>query len=205
MPKKDIRIDNYILKAQPFAQPILNYLRDLVHSVCPDVEETIKWSFPHFDYKGSFCHMAAFKEHCAFGFWKAALMTDASNLKENQQTAMGHLGRITNMKDLPSAKNLTAMLKEAMRLNDSGVKLPPRQKTPATAVIEVPDYFKKALNKNPAAKERFNAFSASHRKEYVLWITEAKTDATRERRMATALEWIAAGKGRNWKYETPKK
>ncbi|MBA3674644.1 MAG: YdeI/OmpD-associated family protein [Chitinophagaceae bacterium] len=200
MGKKDSRIDLYITKAKPFAQPILNHLRDLVHKSCPDIEETVKWGMPSFDYKGPFCSMAAFKEHAVFGFWKASLMKDAEKLKDNQQSAMGHAGKIKSLKDLPSDKTLISWIKEAAKLNDDGIKHPPRKKTEKKDLI-IPDYFTKALGKNKRALLAFEKFPPSHKKEYVEWITEAKTEDTRSQRMETALEWIAEGKGRNWKYE----
>ena len=200
MGKKDKRVDAYIEKAKPFAKPILNHIREMIHKACPDVEETIKWSFTAFDYKGSLCHMAAFKEHCAFGFWKAALMKDADKMKSNQQNAMGNLGKIQSLSDLPSDKILMGWIKEAAKLNDDGIKLPPRKKTDKNDIV-VPDYFSKVLNKNKNASDAFEKFSPSHKREYVQWITEAKTDDTRNKRMKTAIEWITEGKGRNWKYE----
>lgn len=200
MGKEDKRVDAYIAKSADFAKPILNHLRQLVHQACPDVEESIKWSFPNFDYKGIFCSMAAFKEHCSFGFWKAALMKDAEKLKDNQQSAMGHAGKIKSLKDLPADKILISWIKEAAKLNDDGIKLPPRKKTENIDLI-IPDYFTKTLSKNKKALQAFEKFPPSHKKEYVQWITEAKTEDTRNRRMETALEWIAEGKGRNWKYE----
>ena len=200
MSKKDNRIDLYIANAKPFAQPILNHLRKLVHKGCPDVEETIKWGMPSFDYKGPFCSMAAFKEHAVFGFWKALLMKDAEKLKENQQNAMGHAGKIKSLKDLPSDTILMSWIKEAAKLNDDGVKLPPRKKTENKDLV-IPDYFINALSKNKKALQTFEKFSPSHKKEYVEWIIEAKSEETRNRRMDTAIEWIADGKGRNWKYE----
>ena len=200
MGKKDKRVDAYIEKAQPFAKPILKHLRELVHEGCPGIEETIKWGMPSFDYKGPFCSMAAFKEHAVFGFWKAALMKDAEKMKDNQQNAMGHAGKIKTLSDLPPDKVLISWIKEAAKLNDEGVKLPPRKKTERKDLV-IPDYFTKALGKNKKASKRFEEFSPSHKKEYVQWITEAKTEETRNRRMETAIEWIAEGKGRNWKYE----
>ena len=200
MGKKDKRVDAYIAKSAPFAHPILNHLRDLVHKGCPDVEETIKWSFASFDYKGPLCSMAAFKEHCAFGFWKASLMKEADKMKNNQLNAMGHAGKIKSMKDLPSDKILIAWIKESVKLNDDGVKLPPRKKTEKKDII-IPDYFTNALNKNKKASQAFESFSPSHKREYVQWIMEAKTEETRNRRMNTAIDWIGEGKGRNWKYE----
>ncbi len=200
MGKKDKRVDAYIAKSAPFAQPILNHLRELVHKGCPDIEETIKWSFASFDYKGPLCSMAAFKEHCAFGFWKAALMKDADKMKDNQQNAMGHAGKIKSLDDLPSDKILIGWIKEVVKLNDDGVKLPPRKNTEKKELV-IPDYFIKALSNNKKASQAFENFSPSHKREYVQWITEAKTEETQNKRMITALEWISEGKGRNWKYE----
>lgn len=199
MGKRDKRVDNYILKSADFAVPILNHIRELVHAACPDVEETMKWSFPHFDYKGIMCSMASFKQHCAFGFWKASLMKDKSLMvNAKSETSMGHLGRITSLEDLPSDKKMTAYIKEAMKLNEAGAKV--EKVKLVKKEIPVPDYFSKALSKNKKAKKVFDDFSPSHRREYLEWITEAKTEATREKRMATTLEWLAEGKARNWKY-----
>ena len=200
MGNKDSRVDAYIHKSAPFAQPILKHLREIVHKACPDVEESIKWSFPNFNYKGIFCSMAAFKEHCSFGFWKASLMKDAEKMKDNQENAMGHAGKIKSLKDLPSDKILMSWVKEAAKLNDDGIKLPPRKKTVKLAIV-VPQYFTEALKKNKNAFEIFSSSSPSHKREYLEWITEAKTEATRNRRTQTAIEWISEGKGRNWKYE----
>jgi uncharacterized protein YdeI (YjbR/CyaY-like superfamily) len=196
-------IDAYIAKSAGFAQPILNHLRELIHTTCPDVEEKMKWSMPFFDYKGEMmCHMASFKQHCAFGFWKGAIMKDPV-LRETAaaEEAMGHLGRITSLKDLPSDKKITSWIKEAMALNDNGIKLPPKPKAAATKETATPDYFVKAIAKNKTAKKFWDAFTPGKKKDYVVWITEAKTEDTRNKRMETAVEWIAEGKARHWKYE----
>ena len=199
MKKKDPRVDAYIAKAEPFAKPVLKHLRELVHKACPEAEETIKWGFASFDYKGPFCSMASFKQHMAFGFWKASLMKDASKLKDRQEEGMGHLGRITGMKDLPSDKVLIGYIKDAMMLNEKRIKLPPRKKTEIKEVV-APDYFLKAIKKNKKASETYEKFSPSCKKEYIMWVTEAKTDETRNNRLETAVEWISEGKQRNWKY-----
>ena len=201
MPHKDPRIDLYISKSADFAKPILMHLRELVHVACPDVEEKIKWSFASFDYKGPMCTMAAFKHHCAFGFWKASLMKDKTLTKNAEsESAMGHYGKITSLKDLPSDKKIIAHIKEAMMLNEKGVKLPPKKVATEKKEIVVPDYFFKQLKKNKKAFTTFDAFSSSHKREYVEWITEAKTEETKNRRMKTAIEWLSQGKPRNWKY-----
>lgn len=125
MHNKDPRVDKYIANSAEFAKPILNHLRELVHKACPENEEVIKWGFPHFDYKGMMCSMASFKQHCAFSFWKAALMKNKKLMANaKSETAMGHLGRITSLKDLPTDKVLISYIKEAKQLNDDGVKLP---------------------------------------------------------------------------------
>ena len=200
MPKTDKRIDAYIAKAEPFAQPILNHLRALVHDVCPDVVETMKWSFPHFDYQGVICSMASFKQHAVFGFWKASLMKDKT-LMDNaaSETAMGHLGKIRSMKDLPSDKIMKSYIKEAMELNEMGAKVA-RTKPMKGRKVTVPASLKKALERNRKASKTFEEFSPSNKKEYVDWIVEAKTEETRDKRVKTAVEWMAEGKIRNWKY-----
>ena len=197
----DPRIDQYIKKAQPFARPILEHIRALVHRACPDVQETMKWSFPHFDYKGILCSMAGFKQHCTFGFWKASLLKDPDQiLTKVGKTAMGHFERITSVEDLPSDKILIAYIKEAAKLNEQGVKLPPKEKAPVGKIIEVPAELTTALKRNKKALKTFDEFSPSHRKEYIEWITEAKSDATKEKRIETAIEWLSEGKQRHWKY-----
>ncbi len=201
MGKRDKKVDAYISKSEDFAKPILKKLRDAVHKACPEVEENWKWSFPHFDYKGIFCSMAAFKHHCSFGFWKASAMKDPYGvLLGTGESGMGHLGKITSLKDLPSEKILISLIKQAKKLNDEGVKNPARIPKPKKELV-IPDYFLKAVKKNKKALATFEAFSTSKKREYVEWITEAKTDTTRERRLKTAVEWMAEGKARNWKYE----
>lgn len=202
MVTKNKAIDTYIERSADFAKPILRYIRQLVHNTCPEVEEKIKWGFPHFDYRnGMMCSMAAFKQHCAFTFWKAAIMKDPI-LVRNARTeqAMGHLGRITSLKDLPKDRQLIAWIKEAMKLNEQGVKLPPKIVTKEKNELDIPPYFTKALSANKKALQTFDKFPYSHKKEYLVWITGAKTEETRNKRMARALELMAEGKSQNWKY-----
>jgi uncharacterized protein YdeI (YjbR/CyaY-like superfamily) len=203
MSQKNPRVDAYIKNAEPFARPILNHLRELIHKACPDVEETIKWSFPNFVYKGgNICSMASFKQHIAFSFWKAALMKDADQfvLNAKSEVAMGHMGKITSLKDLPNDKKMLAYIKEAALLNENGIKLPPRVRSAEPKEIETPDYLVAALKKDKRAKATYDGFSYSNKKEYVNWLQEAKTDTTRNKRLAEAIEWMADGKIRNWKY-----
>jgi len=199
MPTIDPFVDAYIEKAQDFAKPILTHLRELVHQACPDVVETKKWSFPHFDYKGMMCSMAAFKEHCAFNFWKQSLLDESAFPAE--KTAMGSFGRITSLKDLPNDKTMKKLIHDAMKLNDDGVKVVKAPVSKVKKEIVVPDILKKALKSDARAAETFNNFPYSCKKEYVEWINEAKTDVTRDKRLATTLQWLAEGKRRNWKYE----
>ena len=203
MPKIDSRIDDYIKKAQPFAQPILHHLRKIIHETIPDVEETIKWGMPSFEYKGPFCSFASFKKHLSFGFWKAPLMKDADLLKSNQKEGMGHLGRIESMKDLPPDSVIRKYLKEAKKLNDDDVKVPAAKKKIYDDPEIHPD-FEKALKKNKPAWNFFRSASPSFKKEYNTWVNEAKRDETRNSRIETAIEWISEGKGRNWKYMAKK-
>jgi uncharacterized protein YdeI (YjbR/CyaY-like superfamily) len=198
MGSRDPRIDQYIAKAPEFARPILAHLREVVHDACPEVEETMKWSTPHFTSGGMLCHMASFKQHCAFGFWKGALvMGDGAHSDD----AMGQFGRLTSLADLPADDVLAGYVREAKRLNAEGVKAPARAKPAEKKELAMPDDLAAALRENPDALGHFERFSPSKRKEYVEWITEAKSDATRAKRLGTAIEWITAGKARHWKYE----
>lgn len=199
MKNTDPRVDAYIEKSAEFAQPILRHIRKVVHQAVTDIEETIKWGFPHFERKGIVCSMAAFKAHCAFGFHKASLMKDSAKLLGRVgKTAMGHVGRITSLQDLPDDKTLKVYVREAAGLNERGVKLPQRKRAPKK--LEIPAWFSKALAGNPAAQKTFDGFSYTNKKEYVDWVTGAKREDTRQKRLDTALEWMAEGKPRNWKY-----
>ena len=201
MGKKIKAIDDYITRSADFAKPILTHIRELVHKACPDVEEKMKWSFPHFDYKNEMmCSMAAFKQHAAMNFWKASLMKDPA-LVENARSeqSMGHLGRISSLKDLPSDKKLTAYIKEAMQLNEEGKKIPSR-KPSENKQLEVPADLMAALKKNKKALGVFEAFSYSNKKEYASWIAGIKSEETRKKNIITAVEWISEGKIKNWKY-----
>ena len=199
---KDKRIDAYITRSADFAQPILNHLRELVQQACPDVTETMKWSFPHFDYHGIMCSMAGFKQHCVFGFWKASLMGDRRLVQiAKSEVAMGHFGQLKSLKDLPSDKILIQYIKEAARLNEEGVKIARKPISTVKKKLVVPADLKKALAKNKRATTTFETFSYSNKKEYLEWITEAKSADTRLKRLTTAIAWMAEGKSRNGKYQ----
>lgn len=194
-------VDAYIERALPFARPILHRLRAIVHRACPSVTETLKWGMPAFDYKGPLAGMAAFKQHCVFGFWKDRLLSDPTGaLQKTQRTAMGNLGCIRTLADLPPAATLAALVKEAARLNDAGVKVP--RTVRARKAIAMPPEFAKALRARRRALETFDALPPGHQREYLEWIVEAKRDETRAKRIATAVTWLSQGKRRNWKYET---
>ncbi len=196
---RDPRIDAYIAKSQEFARPILEHVRAIVHEACPEVEEKIKWGFPHFDYKGMLCSVAAFKEHCAFGFWKGSLILDKDGVSGD---AMGQFGRITSIKDLPSKAQLKKYIKLGMKLNDEGVTAPARTRPKRDPTdIVVPDDLAAALKKSKKAAAAFEKFSPSHKREYIEWVNDAKREETRIKRIETAVEWISEGKSRNWKYE----
>ena len=199
-PSKDPRIDAYIAKSAPFAKPILKKLRAAVHAGCPKVEETLKWGHPSFTYDGILCGMAAFKAHCTFGFWQHEALR-AKGLEPAADKAMGQFGRLTSVTDLPSDKALSRLVQAAAKLKDDGVKRPPRPKPARDRKLDVPAYFTAALRKSAKARATFDGFSYSKKKDYVEWVTEARTDETRSRRLATAVEWMAEGKARNWKYE----
>ncbi|HTH54165.1 MAG TPA: YdeI/OmpD-associated family protein [Edaphobacter sp.] len=197
----DPRVDAYINKSAPFAQPILEHLRELIHKAVPDIEEDIKWSMPFFTYRGQmFGNLAAFKAHCSFGLFgkeiKAVLEKDGRS-----KAGLGSLGKITSAKDLPSDKVLLGYLRQAATLIDGGSKTMTRPKKAAKPAPEIPVELATALKKNKAAAKVFKEFSPSCQREYVEWITEAKRAETKEKRIAQAVEWIAVGKQRNWKYQ----
>jgi hypothetical protein len=198
MATKDPRVDAYIAKAKPFAQPILKRIRQAVHAGCPDVVETLKWSVPAFEYKGPMCGMAAFKAHCLMGFWKGALVRSMPKDKVTQ--AGGGWGRFESVDDLPDAKVLIRMVKEAAALNDAGIKVPRTVKA-AKPPVTTPAYMLAAIKKNKKAAAAWAGSSPSHKREYVEWVSDAKAEETRNRRLETAVAWIAEGKRRNWKYE----
>jgi uncharacterized protein YdeI (YjbR/CyaY-like superfamily) len=196
------KVDEFIAKTADFAKPILEHFRQIVHETCPEVEEKMKWSMPFFDYKGEMmCHIAAFKQHCAIGFWKATLMKDAALLAAAQtEQSMGHLGKITSLADLPTDSKLVSYIKEAMELNEIGIKVLKPKAVPKKELL-IPSDFHEKLEGNGEAIEVFENASYSFKKEYMMWIDEAKTEATRFKRMEQAVQWIAEGKSRNWKYE----
>ena len=195
---QDERIDAYIARQADFARPILEHLRASVHAACPACEETLKWSAPAFMYKGEqLAMMAAFKAHATFGFWKGSLVTGED---ERQRSAMGQFGRLTSLGDLPDEATLRALIRKAMDLTDQGVK-PTRTKHPKPD-IAVPEDLRAALDAEPKAAATFDGFPPGARRDYLEWVTEAKRAETREKRIAQAVEWLAEGKKRNWKYES---
>lgn len=196
MSTKDPRVDRYIENAAEFARPVLLHLRELIHDAAPEVEETLKWGIPHFMHNGIVCSMAAFRQHCAFTFWHGQAVLAEDSRREG---AMGQFGRITGIEDLPPREILMDHVRRAVEYNASA---PPGTTRTAgkRSEPEIPDAFRLALESDSAARAAFDQFSPSQRREYVEWIADAKRDATRERRIRTALEWISEGKPRNWKY-----
>ena len=195
--KTDPRIDAYIdSKAADFAKPILRHLRDMVHEACPDGEETIKWSFPNFMYKGKIlCGMASFKAHASFGYWNDTMLRE----DEKNRSAMGQFGRLTSVDDLPPRATLVELTRKSMALIETGAK-PERRRAPK-APLTVPQDLQAAIDGTPAAKAVWDAFPPSCQREYVEWVTEAKRDETRTKRLNQTIEWLKEGKKRNWKYE----
>lgn len=201
------RIDAYIAKSKPFAQPILIHIRELVHTACPAVGETIKWSRPFFEYKGAILgNMSAFKEHCTFGFWGEEISAVLCEAKVLQPDAMGSLGRLTRLQDLPADKRMISLLRQAVGFIDSGQYTSPIAarhkvvKAPAPTP-EAPTEFSRALKANKKAAAAFAAFSPGCKREYIEWIADAKRAETRDKRIATAIDWISECKQRNWKYQ----
>ena len=206
MASRDRRIDAYINRSESFAIPVLEFLREVVHEACPDVVETMKWSFPHFEYNNSIlCSMASFRHHCAFGFWLGSQMKDSEAvLEKTNRSSMGHLGRISSVSDLPSKKVMVKYIKEAMELSEKGIKPVRKSRRQETRELIIPAYFLSALKKSKKALNTFDNFNYSQKKDYVEWLAEAKTQPTREKRLNTALEWLEEGKVRHWQYQNSK-
>lgn len=200
MAKKDPRVDAYIAKSSEFAKPILTYLRGVIHQGCPSLVESIKWGTPTFEHHGIMVGIAAFKQHCTLGFWKAPLlMLDGKPVSKEMESGADQFGKLTSIKDLPAKSKLLKLVKDAAALNEAGVTIE-RKPRSAPKPVEVPADLTKALQKSVRARATFEAFPPSHRREYVQWIVEAKTEETRKRRLDTAIEWLSEGKPRNWKY-----
>jgi uncharacterized protein YdeI (YjbR/CyaY-like superfamily) len=199
MAQRDRRIDGVIRRAAPFARPILERLREAVHAGCPAVVETLKWSNPSFEHQGLLCGMAAFKAHCSFGFWKHELVAERAGVAGAAQ--LERLGRLTDVSELPPQSALVRLVRLAAKLNEDGVKAPRAKPARPRPAAKVPPDLARALASNARARKHFEAFSPSARREYVEWLTEAKQEATRARRLATAVEWISEGKQRHWKYQ----
>lgn len=199
----DPRIDAYIERAAPFARPILVHVRALVRQACPGVEETIKWGMPTFMHAGGIlCGMAAFKQHASFGFWKHAMVVgEGERADEKPRDGMGSYGKLTALDDLPTKKILLAHIRKAMKLNEDGVKVPAARKAAPRPAPETPADLLAAFKQDKAAQATFDAFPPSCKREYIEWIVEAKREDTRAKRLAQAVEWLAEGKRRNWKYE----
>lgn len=197
---KNPAVDAYIAKSAPFARPILLRVRAAMHKACPKVEETIKWGVPHFEYRGVIGSMAAFKQHASFGFRKHKLMEDPAGIFPRAgESSMG--GRkFRSADELPAEGVLLRYIRAAVALNEQGMKVPriARKKPPPT----LPPDLAAALRKNRKAQATYDAFPPSHQRDYVEWITEAKRDVTRRRRVITAVEWMAQGRTHNWKYES---
>lgn len=197
---RDPRVDAYIARQREFAKPVLKYLRGVIHEGCPDVKETIKWGVPSFEHHGILCGMAAFKAHLQFGFWKHDLVVGKRAMQ-----GMG-FGKFSSIEELPARAKLVSYVKKAAKLNEQGVKAPwmearaKKARRTKKSPIPVPADFRAALAKAAKANAAFDQFPPSHKREYLEWITEAKQDVTRQRRIAQAVEWIAEGKHRNWKY-----
>ena len=202
MGQRDPRVDTYLeKKTNETTRPIMERLREWVHEGCPEVEETIKWSSPAFEYQGLLAVMAGFKAHAAFGFWKGKLIEDPHGILQAEGFGGGGNLKLESVDELPEKEVFFGFLRQAMDLNERGVTVPTAGRGKTRKEIVVPDDLAAALEGNPAAQKTFDGFAWSHKKEYVEWITEAKREATRAKRLAQAVEWMAEGKSRNWKYQ----
>jgi len=194
---KNPEVDAYIAKAAPFARPILEKIRRLFHQACPQIEERLKWGCPSFEHKGMVGGMAAFKAHAAFGLWRQDVLPAPRGMFRSK-SPMGS-DRYTDVSQLPPDAALLKYIRAAVKLNEDGP--PSRAKSRPKPPVKAPAYFMAALRKSGKALATFEAFPPSKRRDYVEWIVEAKQESTREKRLATAVAWMAQGKSRNWKYE----
>ena len=195
------KVDAYIEKSGDFAKPILTKLRKLVHRGCPGVEENIKWGAPHFEHDGILVGMAAFKKHVVFNFWKGKMLSDPLSLFEGVGTTSMAAIKAADVSELPPDKAMLQYIREAVKLNQAdGKPREPKSRKKAAKKFKVPDYLTAALKKNKKARATFEGFSPSNRNDYVEWVVDAKQEATRAKRLSTAIEWMAEGKPRNWKY-----
>jgi hypothetical protein len=202
MGTRDRRVDAYIARLPDFSREICTRFRSIVHECAPEIDEDIKWGHPSFMHKGIVCGMAAFKAHVVIHFWKTALLTGSHARRATDDKTLERLARVTSASELPPKTAIAGFLKAAVKLNDGAVKAPSPTKAArkTRAPLRTPPIFSKALERNAKAKATYDGFSASHRREYVEWITEAKSSETRDRRIEQALGWLAEGKPRNWKY-----
>ncbi len=199
---KAANFNEYIANSAPFAREILTELRTQVNNYCPECKEEMKWSFPNFTYKGSIlCSMAAFKQHCSFGFWLESVMTDNHEVFKRNEGGMGSLGKLQSKNDLPSSDIMGSYILQAMSLVDAGVKLKKAPTAEEKKKLEIPQILTEALKKDKTAGETFEGMSYSHKKEYAEWITGAKTEDTALRRLETTLSNLREGKSKEWKYQ----
>ena len=198
-----VEVDAYIKKSPEFARPILIKLRTLFHKASPQIQETMKWGVPHFEYKGIVGSFAAFKHHVGFGFWKSKLLKDSHKLFGDDPKASMCSSKFTSIDGLPSDKVLLSYIKQAVDLNQHEVKVPVNKRR--REKLTAPDYFLAALERNNKAAATYDGFSESNRRDYIEWLLDAKQEATREKRLKSALAWLAEGKPRNWKYMTQAK
>lgn len=202
MGKKDTRVDLYIAKLPEFSRAICTRFRGIVHEASPEIEEDIKWGHPSFTHKGIVCGMAAFKAHVVIHFWKSALLTGSHVRRATDDKTLERLERVTSVDELPPKAAIAAYVKAAVKLNDGAVRAPKEEAPPrkTKAPLRTPPSLSKALARNARAKATYDGFSPSHKREYVEWIADAKSEETRDRRIEQALGWMAEGKPRNWKY-----
>ena len=194
---RDSRIDAYIERSQPFAKPVLQHVRERVHAAVPEAEETMKWSSPAYTLGGKILLMtAAFKQHAALNFWRGQELRG----EQANADAMGQFGKITSLADLPPDGELDRLIREAAELTQSA-PAPRKTKHAPKLPPEMHPEFAAALAKSPKAKAALDGFPPSAQRDYLEWISEAKQDSTRAKRIATAVEWLSEGKRRHWRYE----
>lgn len=198
-PTLDPRVDAYIAAAAPFARPILAAVRAAFHAGCPDVRETMKWGVPAFERVGMLGGMSAFQAHVGFGFWRAKELDDPAGLFGAERKASPMHVKVRDVAELPPRKVLVAYVKAAAALD--AAPRPARAAAKGKPAPRAPRWFIDAVAAEPAALATWRGFPPSCKREYLEWVTEAKREATRARRLAETVAWLAEGKRRNWRYE----
>jgi hypothetical protein len=187
------QINQYMAELPEWQRRMLVRLRQLIHEAAPEVEEAWRWDKPHFDNAGIMVGLCAFKEHVAVWFHKGALLKDTKKLFEAtaRTEEKGMRAYKLHEGDKINEAAFLDLVKQAVAVNDKGTKL--REAKPTKKALVVPEDLEQVLRKDPTAWANWEAFPVGHRRAYVEWVTDARQEETRKRRIAQSLEKIREG------------